>query len=91
MGLFSVYTKDGTVDVTERVGHGDVVLVPRGYHGPSVPAPGYAMYFLNVMGGPAAQRVWKFTDDPAHAWARQMLDGLPPDPRLPMTLPAQGS
>ena len=85
LGLFSVYTKDGSIDITERVGHGDVVLVPRGYHGPSVPAPGYAMYFLNPMAGPSEERIWKFTDDPVHTWARAMLDDLPPDPRLPLT------
>lgn len=84
MGLFSVYTPDRVIDVTERVGDGDAVLVPRGYHGPSTPAPGYAMYFLNVMAGPSEERVWKFTDDPTHAWARTMLDRLDPDPRLPM-------
>ncbi len=84
LGLFSVYTADGAIDATERVGDGDAVLVPRGYHGPSAPAPGYAMYFLNVMAGPSEDRIWKFTDDPAHAWARAMLDRLDPDPRLPM-------
>jgi 5-deoxy-glucuronate isomerase len=42
------------------------------------------MYFLNVMAGPSEDRIWKFTDDPAHAWARAMLDQLDPDPRLPM-------
>lgn len=85
MGLFSVYTSDGSIDVTDRVGDGDVVFVPRGYHGPSAPAPGYAMYFLNVMAGPSENRVWKFTDDPQHAWAREMLSDFAPDPRLPMT------
>jgi 5-deoxy-glucuronate isomerase len=42
------------------------------------------MYFLNVMAGPSEDRIWKFTDDPDHAWARAMLDQLDPDPRLPM-------
>ena len=35
-----------------EVGTGDVVLIPYGYHGPSMAAPGYDLYYLNVMGGP---------------------------------------
>ncbi len=85
IGLFSCYTNDGSIDETVTVRDGDVYLVPKGYHGPSTPTPGHDMYFLNVMAGPSEERVWKFTDDPAHGWARAMLDGLPPDPRLPMT------
>ncbi len=84
-GIFSCYTTDGAIDDTVTVRDGDVYLVPRGYHGPSAPTPGHHMYFLNVMAGPAEERVWKFTDDPDHHWARAMLDALPPDPRLPLT------
>ena len=54
------------IDVCAEVSTGDVVLVPYGYHGPSMAAPGYDLYYLNVMGGPG-ERVWKFCDDPAHA------------------------
>ena len=39
-----------------RVRDHDVVLVPHGYHGPCVAAPGYEMYYLNVMAGPGAER-----------------------------------
>jgi 5-deoxy-glucuronate isomerase len=84
-GLFSCYTLDGSIDETVTVRDGDLYLVPRGYHGPSVPTPGHHMYFLNVMAGPAEARVWKFTDDPTHTWARSMLDAQPPDSRLPLT------
>ena len=35
-----------------RVCSGDVVLVPYGYHGPSMAAPGYDLYYLNVLAGP---------------------------------------
>ena len=84
-GLFACYTTDGAINDTVTVRDGDVYLVPRGYHGPSAPTPGHHMYFLNVMAGPADERVWKFTDDPDHHWARAMLDALPPDPRLPLT------
>jgi len=63
----------------------DVVLVPHGYHGPCVAAPGYEMYYLNVMAGPGAEREMVFCDDPAHGWVRETWAGLPTDPRCPMT------
>jgi 5-deoxy-glucuronate isomerase len=77
------------IDVCTEVSTGDVVLIPHGYHGPSMAAPGYDLYYLNVMGGPG-ERVWKFCDDPAHAWIRGTWDGVPVDPRLPMTGPGSG-
>jgi len=57
------------------------VLVPHGYHGPSMAAPGYDMYYLNVMAGPV--REWRFRDDPAHAWIRGTWASETVDPRLP--------
>ena len=42
------------IDVCAEVGTGDVVLIPYGYHGPSMAAPGYDLYYLNVMGGPGS-------------------------------------
>ena len=36
-----------------QVRSGDVVLVPHGWHGPSMAPPGYDLYYLNVMAGPA--------------------------------------
>ncbi len=41
------------IDVLAEVRTGDVVLVPHGWHGPSMAAPGYDLYYLNVMAGPA--------------------------------------
>jgi len=73
------------IDDTHRVGDHDVVLVPHGYHGPCVAAPGYEMYYLNVMAGPAAERELAFCDDPAHGWVRDTWAELPTDPRCPMT------
>ena len=73
------------IDVLAEVGAGDVVLVPHGWHGPSIAAPGYDLYYLNVMAGPAAERAWRFCDDPAHAWIRGTWPGQPIDPRLPLT------
>ena len=63
------------IDVCAEVSTGDVVLVPYGYHGPSMAAPGYDLYYLNVLAGPAQQRSMAFCDDPAHAWIRQSWDG----------------
>jgi 5-deoxy-glucuronate isomerase len=73
------------IDVLAEVRTGDVVLVPHGWHGPSIAAPGYDLYYLNVMAGPAEERAWRFCDDPAHAWIRGTWTGQPIDPRLPMT------
>jgi 5-deoxy-glucuronate isomerase len=78
---------DRQIDVCAEVRSGDVVLIPYGYHGPSMAAPGYDMYYLNVMAGPGAERVWRFCDDPAHAWVRGTWAGQAVDPRLPMTGP----
>ena len=33
-------------------------------------APGYDLYYLNVMAGPGAERAWLICDDPAHGWVR---------------------
>lgn len=62
----------------------DVVLVPYGYHGPCIAAPGYPMYYLNVMAGPG-DRALAFCDDPAHAWVRDSWTAMAPDPRCPVT------
>ncbi len=84
-GYHRVYgTPDRPIDVLAEVRSGDVVLVPHGYHGPSVAAPGYDMYYLNVMAGPGAERAWKIVDDPAHAWIRDSWIGQDVDPRLPL-------
>jgi 5-deoxy-glucuronate isomerase len=61
-----------------------VVLIPSGWHGPSMAAPGYDLYYLNVMAGPAAQREWLISDDPEHAWIRDTWAGQGVDPRLPI-------
>ena len=42
----------GRLDLLAEVRTGDVVLIPHGWHGPSMAAPGYDMYYLNVMAGP---------------------------------------
>jgi 5-deoxy-glucuronate isomerase len=86
LGYQRVYgTADRPVDVLAEISSGDVVLIPHGWHGPSIAAPGYDLYYLNVMAGPAAERAWRFCDDPAHAWIRDTWAGQQVDPRLPLT------
>ena len=60
-----VYTADRSLDETVAVRDGDLVLVPRGFHTVSA-APGYDLYYLNVMAGP--RREWKVTFDREHRW-----------------------
>ena len=74
------------IDVCREVRSGDVVLVPHGYHGPSMAPPGYPLYYLNVTAGPGEERAWRFRDDPAHGWVRATWDDQEIDPRLPMTM-----
>ncbi|MGN7859644.1 5-deoxy-glucuronate isomerase [Microbacterium sp. 22303] len=83
-GMFSTYASPvGEIDINARVRTGDIALVPYGYHGPAVAAPGYDLYYLNVMAGPDPDRAWLISDDPAHAWVRDTWDGQDLDPRLP--------
>ncbi|NDL56908.1 5-deoxy-glucuronate isomerase [Phytoactinopolyspora mesophila] len=87
-GFHRVYgTPERPIEVLEEVRTGDVVLIPHGWHGPSVAAPGYHMYYLNVMSGPGAKREWLICDDPAHAWVRGEWELQDPDPRLPLSSP----
>jgi 5-deoxy-glucuronate isomerase len=72
------------IDITAEVHSGDAIVMPHGYHGPSMAAPGYDLYYLNVMAGPG-ERLWRFTDDPSHAWIRDTWKDQRLDPRPPMT------
>ena len=83
-GLHRTYTMDGEIDETVTVRDGDVFLIPRGFHGPCVAAPGHPMYYLNVMAGPA-ERAWRVCMDPAHDWIAALLAEQGPDQRCPMT------
>ena len=83
-GYQRVYgTRDRPINVLAEVHSGDVVLVPHGYHGPSMAPPGYDMYYLNVMAGPGLRREWLIRDDPDHAWVRKTWASQKVDPRLP--------
>jgi 5-deoxy-glucuronate isomerase len=82
-GYQRVYgTPDRPIDLLAEVRDGDVVLIPHGWHGPAMAAPGYDMYDLNVMAGPGPERAWRITDDPDHAWVRDSWSTTPVDPRL---------
>jgi 5-deoxy-glucuronate isomerase len=83
--MHRTYTTDGEVDVNVAVYDGDVFTIPRGYHGPCVAAPGYPLYYLNVLAGPTAERTMAFCDDPTHHWVRDSWANMTMDPRLPMT------
>ena len=72
------------IDVVAEVRSGDAIVMPHGYHGPSMAAPGYDLYYLNVMAGPG-ERAWLIRDDPAHGWVRETWLGQDIDARLPMT------
>ncbi|MEU7526275.1 5-deoxy-glucuronate isomerase [Saccharothrix sp. NPDC042600] len=84
-GFHRTYTDDGAIDEDVTVRDGDVFLIPRGYHGPCVAAPGYPMYYLNVLAGPGADRSMAFCDDPAHTWVRESWRTQALDPRCPVT------
>ncbi len=71
-------------DVLAEVRTGDVVLIPDGWHGPAIAAPGHDMYYLNVMAGPEPERRWLISDHPDHAWIRESWADQPVDPRLPL-------
>jgi 5-deoxy-glucuronate isomerase len=82
VGYQRVYgTADRPAGLLAEVRDGDVVLIPHGYHGPSMAVPGYHMYYLNVMAGPG-ERAWLACDDPAHGWIRGTWLSQAPDPRL---------
>ncbi|WP_425246472.1 5-deoxy-glucuronate isomerase [Streptomyces sp. NEAU-NA10] len=83
-GYQRVYgTEDRPIDVLAEVRSGDTVLIPHGWHGPSIAAPGYDLYYLNVMAGPGQDRAWLICDDPAHGWVRSTWDSQDIDDRLP--------
>jgi 5-deoxy-glucuronate isomerase len=83
-------TPDRPLDLLAEVRSGDVVLIPHGWHGPSIAGPGYDLYYLNVMAGPG-ERAWLISDDPAHAWIRETWPGQAVDDRVLKALPSRRS
>ncbi|MDX3132719.1 5-deoxy-glucuronate isomerase [Streptomyces europaeiscabiei] len=89
-GYQRVYgTPERPIDVLAEIRSGDTVLIPHGWHGPSVAAPGYDLYYLNVMGGPGQDRAWLICDDPAHGWVRSTWESQDVDDRLPFEGPTE--
>ena len=86
-GYQRVYRSDDRreINVLAEVSTGDTILIPFGYHGPTMAAPGYDLYFLNVLAGEGEPRTMSFCDDPIHAWVRDSWKHQPIDSRLPMT------
>ncbi|WP_405467892.1 5-deoxy-glucuronate isomerase [Streptomyces canus] len=83
-GYQRVYgTDQRPIDVLAEIRSGDTVLIPHGWHGPSIAAPGYDLYYLNVMAGPGQDRAWLICDDPAHGWVRDTWQAQDLDDRLP--------
>ncbi|MDO5698763.1 MAG: 5-deoxy-glucuronate isomerase [Dermatophilus congolensis] len=90
IGYQRVYgTDDRPIDIAEEVRSRDVVLVPHGWHGPSMAPTGYDMYYLNVMAGPGEERAWLICDDPRHGWVRGTWNDQQVDPRLPIHEPKE--
>ncbi len=82
-GYQRVYASDERpIDVGTEVRTGDVVLVPYGWHGPAMAAPGYDLYYLNVMAGPGPTRDWLISDDPHHGWIRTAWEQDGTEPAL---------
>ncbi|MGI8458330.1 MAG: 5-deoxy-glucuronate isomerase [Propionibacteriaceae bacterium] len=75
-------TPAGEIDVLAEVHDRDAVLVPYGWHGPCTAAPGFDMYYLNVMAGPSPERAWKIADHPDQGWIRGTWAHQAVDPRL---------
>ncbi|MFF6780041.1 5-deoxy-glucuronate isomerase [Streptomyces sp. NPDC012510] len=59
-------SREGGAEVLAEVRSGDAVLVPDGWHGPSIAQPGHSMYYLNVMAGPGPERKWQICFHPDH-------------------------
>jgi 5-deoxy-glucuronate isomerase len=88
---FATYSSQaGEIDTSALVRTGDIALVPFGYHGPASAAPEYDLYYLNVMAGPAEERIWLVSDDPRQAWLRAQWTQQAPDPRLPYQFSPEG-
>ena len=74
-------TPSRPIDLLAEVRDGDLILVPHGWHGPTMAVPGYDAFYLNVMAGPG-ERAWRICDDPAHSWIRDSWANEEIDPRV---------
>jgi 5-deoxy-glucuronate isomerase len=76
-----LYSPRRDLDETWTVRHGDIVLVPYGYH-PFTAAPGYDFYYLNALAGD--HHSMANTDDPELSWIRDTWGEQSKDPRVPL-------
>ena len=76
-----LYSPAHVLDLTVTVRHGDLLLVPYGYH-TTCAAHGYDLYYLNALAGD--RRTMAAADDPDLAWIRPAWAELEPDPRVPL-------
>jgi 5-deoxy-glucuronate isomerase len=76
-----LYSPRHGVDETVTVRHGDVMLVPWGYH-TTCAAHGYDLYYLNALSGD--RRSMAAADDPELAWVRAAWESMEKDPRVPL-------
>ncbi|TML46259.1 MAG: 5-deoxy-glucuronate isomerase [Actinobacteria bacterium] len=76
-----LYSPRRGVDVTVTVRHGDLMLVPWGYH-TTCAAHGYDLYYLNALAGD--RRSMAAADDPELAWVRPAWEAMEKDPRVPL-------
>jgi 5-deoxy-glucuronate isomerase len=86
-GIQRVYREDRSRDAIWEVRHGDVVIVPDGYH-PFTAAHGDDAYYLNALAGDRRTMACSF--DPELDWVRETWASMEPDPRLPL-VPPRGS
>ena len=78
-----IYSPERGVDESFIVTDGDVSAIPWGYH-TTVAAPGYDLYYLNVLAGDA--RILAAAEDPDHAWTRDQWAEQEIDPRATATV-----
>jgi 5-deoxy-glucuronate isomerase len=79
-----VYRLDRSRDAIFEVRHGDVVIVPDGYH-PFSATHGDDAYYLNALAGDRRTMACSF--DPDLDWVRATWPGMELDPRVPLVPP----
>ena len=79
-----VYRDDRSRDAMFEVRHGDVVIVPDGYH-PFAATHGDDAYYLNALAGDRRTMACSF--DPDLDWVRATWADMPMDPRVPLVPP----
>lgn len=82
-----VYRADRSRDALFEVRHGDVVIVPDGYH-PFSATHGDDAYYLNTLAGDRRTMACSF--DPDLDWVRGTWADMELDPRIPLVPPPAG-